>query len=183
MMKDLQQAVIQWLQEAVIGLRLCPFAEPVLRSDKIKFVWENHKEFEVISRRVIDEIGYLDQKLGKETTSLVMLPELASFDAFLQVYYQIESLIEASPYRGRFQVASFHPDYVFADAKPDAIENYTNRSPVPMIHIINEADISRAVDVYKDIQSIPENNKIKLRNMGRTQVQALFRQWLTPKEY
>ena len=145
------KAVQTWVEDAVIGLNLCPFAKPVVVTNKLRYIiWEDIQDTRSL---LLKELDLLDGDDSISTT-LILLPDALNFDDYLDAYYELDEFLDQTPYRGRFQLASFHPDYVFDGSDPDDLENFSNRSPVPLIHIIDERDVSRAVDFYKDIASV-----------------------------
>jgi hypothetical protein len=168
-----------WLEEAVIGLELCPFAKAVHVKGRIRWVLsdatdpealraELRREFETLAASAIDEI---------ETTLLVhphVLQDFRDYNDFLDV---ADREIADLGLEGVLQVASFHPDYVFAGSDADDIENATNRSPVPLLHLLREESIDRAVAAYPDPDAIVSRNLGTLRRLGVAGWQALGAAW------
>ena len=169
-----------WLEQAVIGLELCPFAKAVHAKGRIRWVVsaardpatlqeDLQRELERLAVAPIDEI---------ETTLLLhprVLRDFLDYNDFLDV---ADATIEALGLDGVLQVASFHPDYVFAGSNPDDIENATNRSPVPLLHLLREESIDRAVQAYPDPDAIVERNVATLRRLGPAGWRALAAAWL-----
>jgi uncharacterized protein len=151
--------VIRWVESVVIGLHLCPFARAALPATRVIAVPPGARALDV----VLDEAAHLDTERVTATT-LVVVPEgLADFEDYLDALAEIEGLLSAAGYDGILQIASFHPDYVFADAEPDDPANGTNRSPWPVFHLLREADVSAAVDRHPDPAGIPARNQELLR--------------------
>jgi hypothetical protein len=101
-----------------------------------------------------------------ETTLLVLTEGLEDFDDYLDLLEIAEALLADRGYEGTFQLASFHPDYVFADAEPDDPANFTNRSPYPMWHLLREAGLERALEHHPDPEGIPARNVEAMRELG-----------------
>lgn len=156
----------QWIENVVVGLNFCPFAKRELRRDAVRFTVCGNGGTADALQRLIDECGHLDAHPETETTLLILPEGFADFLDYLDLAELAEDLLAEQGYEGVYQVASFHPDYCFADAGPDDAANYTNRSPYPMLHLLREASLDTAIDNYPDIDSIPENNMEKARTLG-----------------
>jgi hypothetical protein len=161
------ESTIEWLEKFVIKHNLCPFAVKPFRDNRIRYVScpaSNEKELADI---LIDEILLLKDADPNETeTTLVVMPfvltDFLDYNQFLNV---VDSIIDNLNVKGDLQVASFHPDYQFADLEKDDVRNYTNRSPYPMFHIIREDSIEKAREMM-DTESIPDRNMQLLINIG-----------------
>jgi uncharacterized protein len=161
------ESTIEWLEKFVIKHNLCPFAVKPFRDNRIRYVScpaSNEKELADI---LIDEILLLKDADPNETeTTLVIMPfvltDFLDYNQFLNV---VDSIIDNLNVKGDLQVASFHPDYQFADLEKDDVRNYTNRSPYPMFHIIREDSIEKAREMM-DTESIPDRNMQLLINIG-----------------
>lgn len=152
----------KWVEIVVIGLNFCPFAKAPAMNGQIKYVVDDCIEHDGVLALagLKEEISYLQENSKIETT-LLILPQLKDFYQYLDYLDLCNDYLEANEFEGIFQLASFHPDYVFEGSSADDPANYTNRSPFPVIHIIREESIDRAVKSYKKTELIPENN-IKL---------------------
>jgi hypothetical protein len=165
-----------WLEKAVIGLNLCPFAKAVHVKRQIRYVVsETESELELYSD-LLRELTLLHKAdPNKVDTTLLIHPNVLTdfleYNAFLAM---ADLALEELNLDGIFQIASFHPKYQFAGTKPDDIENYTNRSPYPMLHILREASITRAVDAFPDTDDIFLNNINTLQKLGVTGWNELF---------
>lgn len=158
----------RWLERAVIGLNLCPFAKSVHVKKQIRYALsaaatpdellaELEREFTLLSET---DPALLD------TTLLIhpdVLTDFLDYHFFLQ---EVEALIRNLGYEGVYQVASLHPDYEFAGSEADDIDNVTNRSPYPTLHLLREASIDRAVAAFPDPESIYERNIATVRRLG-----------------
>ncbi len=151
-------SVQRWLEDAVIGLNLCPFAKAVHVKRQVRYA---------VSRATMD--GDVLDHLRAEAdllhttpaaqidTTLLIVPALADFLDFHSLTERAESLLAKAGYEGELQLASFHPDFVFADAEPDDIANATNRAPLPILHLLREDSIARAAAAVPDAADIYES--------------------------
>lgn len=158
----------RWLERAVIGLNLCPFARAPYTRGQVRIVVSDASDTEALALDLHAELEHLrdTDAATLETTLLVhphVLQDFLDYNDFLDL---ADALLEDLELDGDVQVASFHPDYQFADAAPDAIENHTNRSPYPVLHLLREDSISRAVDAVPDTDAIYERNIATLRTLG-----------------
>lgn len=156
----------QWVESVVVGLNFCPFAKRELRRDAVRFTVNGSGDMADALEQLIAECGFLDAHPDTETTLLILPEGYPEFLDYLDLAGLAEDLLAEQGYEGIYQVASFHPDYCFADAEPDDAANYTNRSPYPMLHLLREASLDTAIDNYPDIDSIPDNNMKKARALG-----------------
>jgi|TARA_B110000971_G_scaffold86812_2_gene89195 hypothetical protein len=164
-------AVKQWLEKTVIGLQLCPFAKSVFDADKIRYTVSNSRDTEALMLELHDELKRLDDVPGLETTLIIINQQLSDFEAFNQTLDYIDDMLDQYGWSGIFQVASFHPYYQFADTKIDDRENWTNRSPYPIFHILRESSLELAIKSFPSIVDLPQEN-IKRMNGLSSQVFA-----------
>ncbi len=161
------QQTKEWVEQIVVGLNLCPFAQYPLQAETIRYLAvANTNQLRTI---VADELQYLSAGDSDEveTTLLVIESGYEDFLAYLDLIDQCQAILVQGDYEGEIQIASFHPQYQFADLNADDVRNYTNRSPYPMIHLIRESSISRAVDTYPNIDHIPVRNQELLLKLGK----------------
>jgi hypothetical protein len=156
----------QWIENVVVGLNFCPFAKRELRRDAVRFTVNASGDMGDALQRLIAECGFLDANPETETALLILPEGFTDFLDYLDLAGLAEDLLAEQGYEGVYQVASFHPDFCFADAEPDDAANYTNRSPYPMLHLLREASLDTAIGNYPDIDSIPDNNMKKARALG-----------------
>ncbi len=157
-----------WLEKAVIGLNLCPFAKTVHVANQIRYAVSNAQTTEALLADLSCELQTLAaaDPAQVETTLLVhprVLDDFLDYNDFLDI---ADAAVEELGLTGTIQVASFHPQYRFADTEPDAIENYSNRSPYPMLHLLREESVERAVATFPHAGHIPERNIETLRRIG-----------------
>lgn len=173
-MKDPQaiKAIIgemqSWLQKAVIGLNLCPFAKAVHIKKQIRYQVSPATTKEQLLRDLIVELQFLVKTNADEvdTTLLIhphVLNDFLDFNDFLQT---AEAALLELKLEGAIQIACFHPRYQFAGTDVDDIGNYTNRSPYPALHLLREDSVTRAVDSFPDVDSIPEKNIATMKALG-----------------
>lgn len=161
-------ATRHWLTRAVIGLNLCPFAKSVHVKEQIRYVVSDATETGALLEELEDELRLLaDTDATRVDTTLLIVPRmLRDFDDYNDFLYFADRLVQSLRLDGVLQIASFHPDYRFADADGNDIENYTNRSPYPILHLLREDSIARAVQAVPDAADIYERNQQTLRRLG-----------------
>lgn len=167
-----------WLKTVVIGLNFCPFAKPVFEQGKVHFQVSDAQSLECCLEDLTAEALRLDQNSELETTLLIYENSLQDFENFLDVVDIANDFMEEQGYEGVYQLASFHPDYCFDDSDEDDPANYTNRSPYPMLHLIREESIERALASYKNPEKIPETNIKLARELGLDKMQSLLKDTL-----
>jgi hypothetical protein len=165
------------LERSVIGLNLCPFAEGVYRGGRLRIRVSESRSAAGLLAELLSEMTALHQAdpLQCETTLLVhpwVLADFIEYNDFLDV---CEAAIIELGFEGELQVASFHPQYQFAGTAPTDIENNTNRSPYPTLHLLREASIDRAVAAVPDTGEIYRRNIRTLREMGHAGWERLWR--------
>ena len=170
-------ATRRWLERAVIGLGLCPFAESVYRRDSVRFQVSEQRTAAGLLEELRAELMHLHGSDARqcETTLLIhpwVLNDFMEFNEFLQ--FCDETVLELG-LEGEIQVASFHPQYQFAGTQSEDIENYTNRSPYPMLHVLREASIDRAIAAVPDTDEIYRRNIRTLRGLGLEGWRRLWR--------
>lgn len=165
---DISAICQQWLERAVIGLNLCPFARRPYQLHRLRFSISHARHTDAFLDLLENELHLLLQTPATEIeTTLVIEPKLfADFEVFLDVVALAEQVLEDIDATGTIQIAPFHPNFQFADEPAEDITNYTNRSPYPILHLIRESSIDQAVAAFSDAGSIFERNKTLLRTMG-----------------
>lgn len=181
-MSTSEHAVIEatriWLERAVIGLNLCPFARAPYLKSQVHFAVSDAANNDTLIDDLVDEIQALmaADPAARETSLLILSNGLSDFHEFNDFLAVADALLETLELDGILQIASFHPDYQFADTTPDDIENYTNRSPYPVLHLLRESSITRAVDTMDDTDAIYHANIDTLQRLGLPGWQALWQQ-------
>ncbi len=158
----------RWIESVVIGLNLCPFARRVFQADRIRYIVADAQDEQGLLEAFADELGTLASTpiSNVETTLLIHPHVLANFLDYNDFLDSAQRLVNDLGLEGTIQVAGFHPDYQFADTKPDAVENYTNRSPYPMLHLLREQSITAIANDPNELLEIPRRNIDTLRNLG-----------------
>lgn len=169
-------AVRDWVEKAVIGLNLCPFAKAVYVREQVRFVVTHATTAEGLAGDLLEELRLLQaadpQQL--ETTLLIVPDMLADFLEFNDFLDLAESVAGEAEFADAFQVAAFHPAWQFADAAPDDMGHYTNRSPWPVLHLLREDSIDDAVAAIPDPRDIYQRNIETLQNLGPAGWKKLF---------
>lgn len=167
--EEILAATRRWLERAVIGLRLCPFAEPVHEAGRIRYCISGQHSAQGLLDELRAELLRLSGQdaAACETTLLIHPWVLTDFMEFNDFLAAAEDLVADLGLEGELQIASFHPGYRFAGTQPDDIENCTNRSPYPTLHLLREASIERALASVPDPDEIYRRNILTLRRLGR----------------
>ena len=163
-------ATRDWVEHFVIAHNICPFARRELMRDSIRFVEVSAERWESALEALVMECRRLDETPAIETTLLVLSPGLENFDDYLDFLGIAEELLIEQGYEGIYQLASFHPDYSFEGEDVEDPANFTNRSPWPMLHVLREAGLERALADYPDPQGIPERNIATMRKLDGEQL-------------
>ncbi len=164
----IEQQVRRWLERAVIGLNLCPFAKAVYVKEQVRIVVSDASTERALLEQLGEELALLrDTPAEQVDTTLLVHPQvLADFLDYNDFLDDADGLIAAMDLEGVLQVASFHPHYQFAGTAPDDAENLTNRAPYPILHLLREASIDRAVAAYPEPDAIIERNVATMRELG-----------------
>ncbi len=166
--EEVVAATQAWLEADVIGLNLCPFAKAVHVGRQIRYFVSRAETADRLQADLASELRLLETlDPAKVDTTLLIHPSVfghfPDFNDFLGV---AEATVEELGFAGVFQIASFHPRYQFAGTGPEDVTNRSNRSPYPMLHILREASLSRAVAEHPDAAGIPARNIETLRRLG-----------------
>lgn len=174
-----EQDVRNWLERVVIGLNLCPFAKRPFREGRVRIVATAAREPADLLAVLRTELSCLTAtpRGELETTLVVLTDSLQDFFDYNQFLDEVDLLIRSGGWEGDIQAASFHPEYCFADTKPDDPANLTNRSPWPVIHLLREESVSEGVEQHPDAEGIPQRNIARLRDLSAGEVRELF-PWL-----
>jgi hypothetical protein len=161
-------ATRNWLEKAVIGLNLCPFAKAVYVKEQVRYVVSNATTPEALLETLMDELQLLSDTDPEvtDTTLLIhpfVLDDFLDYNEFLDV---ADAAVEDMQLDGELQVASFHPQYQFADTDINDIGNYTNRAPYPILHLLREDSIERAVEAFPQASEIFDRNIETLEKLG-----------------
>jgi uncharacterized protein len=162
----------RWISSMVIGLNLCPFARRVFEGQFIRYVVTEATDEEALLADLERELKLLVASpiAEVETTLLIHPHALGNFLDYNDFLDAADDLIADLRMEGVIQIASFHPSYWFTGTSPDAVENYTNRSPFPMLHLLREESVSRVAGNAEELDEIPRRNVETLRMMGRGEI-------------
>jgi uncharacterized protein len=166
----------QWLERAVIGLNLCPFAKAVHVKQQIRYVLSDATTPEALLEELSEELLLLrDTPAEQIDTTLIVHPQvLGDFLDYNDFLDNADAAVDALDLHGILQVASFHPHYQFAGTAPEDIGNYTNRAPFPTLHLLREDSVERAVAAFPDAEVIVERNLQTLERLGLDGWKRLF---------
>jgi hypothetical protein len=175
-------ATRRWLERAVIGLNLCPFAKAVYVKQQVRFVLSDAELEDDLLEELAEELLRLRDTPAEDidTTLLVHPRVLSDFLDYNDFLDRVDALIEALDLDGVLQVASFHPQYQFADSDPDDPGNGTNRAPYPTLHLLREDSLDRAVAAYPDANIIVERNLRTMETLGLEGLRRLLDDDATP---
>ena len=168
-----------WVRRAVIGLNLCPFARAVDVKDQIRYVFTDATDAETLLATLVVELQRLaDTDPEVVDTTMVIHPRVfADFEDFNDFLELADAAVEDLDLDGVLQVASFHPQFQFADTEPDDVTNATNRSPYPTLHLLREESVDRAVAAFPEAEAIFERNMATLEKLGPQGWAAVRKSW------
>ncbi|MEE9422780.1 MAG: DUF1415 domain-containing protein [Gammaproteobacteria bacterium] len=173
--EEIIKSVQHWLATVVVGLNLCPFAKQVLVNNRIRFSVTEAESEAMLLKALQTELEVLNRDETIDTTLLIHPRVLQDFYDYNQFLNTVDTLLVQLELEGIYQVASFHPDYQFAGTEADDVENYTNKSPYPMLHLIREESLEQVIENFPDPERISERNITLLKSLGRDNMRALLR--------
>ncbi|MEA1081206.1 DUF1415 domain-containing protein [Marinobacter qingdaonensis] len=183
---EVANATRKWVEGVVVGYNLCPFAKRELLHDRVRFVVSEATDEDSLLQSLHAELQRLNDEPEIETTVLIHPGVLQDFAAYNEFLDAADGLLAYLELDGIYQVASFHPDYQFEGTEPDAAENYTNRSPYPMLHLLREASLEAAIDSHPDVDGIPGRNIKLMEELGVEQLRDVLancvKETKTPRE-
>jgi len=170
----ISQHTQNWIRSFIIKLTICPFAKREVERGTLRIEISTTKKMDQALEKLMAEIQLLDNEPSIETTLLIFPSLSKDFFYYLDFVDRAEILLFEQGYEGIYQLASFHPDYCFADADFDDLSNYTNRSPYPMLHLLREVSVEKAIAYYGETEKIPENNIKSLRELGLDEIKSIL---------
>ena len=170
--KKIESATQQWLQEIVIDLNLCPFALKEYQSGGVVFYVSEATEEIQLMQELEQQLKRLQEDVSIGTLLLIHPSVGIEFSDYNQLLAMVDNLLEVMDLVGEFQIASFHPKYQFAGTQTGSPENYTNRSPFPMLHLLRESAVEQAIANYANIEKVPERNIQTMNQIGYAELQA-----------
>ena len=171
-----------WIEQVVIGLNLCPFASKPVKDNKVAYITASDATMEQHLQRLADCFKQLDSSFDIETSLLIFPESYPSFDDYLELLHLCNLLLDDLRYSGVYQLASFHPAYCFENSDEDDAANFTNRSPYPMLHIIRESSVEKAVENFEGIEKVPERNVSTLRKLGCRKMEKILQDVLQAQD-
>ena len=168
------QATQKWVEDVVVGYNLCPFAKRELVRNRVRFVVSEADNEDSLLQALHSELLRLEDEPEIETTVLIHPHVMQDFGLYNEFLDAADGLLTYLDMEGVYQIASFHPDYQFADTTPDAAENYTNRSPFPMLHLLREASLEAAIDSHPDVDGIPPRNIELMNKLGAEKMRTIL---------
>ncbi len=169
-------SVKHWLDKTIIGFNFCPFAKREFDAGKIHYEVVDDSNPEEQLHAIVNEFHRLDKHPEIETTLVILPLGLESYFGYLDFLDIANDLLTDEGYEGIYQLASFHPDYCFADVKQDDPSNYTNRSPLPVIHIIREQSLEKVIAHHPDPEGIPDRNIALAKETGQEVFEEILQQ-------
>ena len=176
------QSVRRWVETLVVGMNLCPFAKRELAKNSVRFASTTSITEEQLLMALQTELELLDADPSVETTLLVHPGVLQDFYDYNRFLSYADSLLVEMGLEGIYQIASFHPEYQFDGTRRNDAENYTNRSPYPLLHLIREASLDRAIANYPEVDQIPVRNIALMKRLGEDRLKALLRSCLNQSD-
>jgi len=164
----------QWLEQVIIGLNFCPFAKKEFVNQTIHYHLSAQEQLKSALTELLAQCHYLQANSEIETSLLIYRDGFRSFNRFLDLVDYANELVVEQGFEGVFQIATFHPEYCFADANYDDASNFTNRSPYPTLHLIREQGMARVLSVYRNPQAIPDNNIALAEQKGAQYFKSLL---------
>ena len=164
----------KWITDVVIGCNFCPFAAKPVKEGTVFFRVEHSAVPAVCVQTLLEEFQRLNTHPAIETTLLVLPGGFSTFSSYLSLVQRANQALAKKKYTGVFQLASFHPEYLFGNSTNDDAANYTNRSPYPMLHLLREASLAQALKHYPNPEAIPERNIRFAREKGLAYMKMLL---------
>ncbi len=167
------QQTEKWIKSVVIALNFCPFAAKAVLKKSIRYIVLNDVDVKISLESLVNEFHFLDTNEEIETTFIIFETNFKDFKSYLQLVKKVEQTLVKANYDGIYQVASFHPDYCFAGEDENDPANFTNRSIYPMLHLLREDSLTKALALYPNPENIPEHNIALARQKGLHYMQML----------
>jgi hypothetical protein len=165
---------LEWVRSFIIKYNICPFAKGPVNKGTLRIVISNTSKKAQALEDLMTEVQFLDNNPEIETTLLIFANSFKMFFAYLDFADLSERLLQEQDYEGIYQLATFHPDYYFADTDPEDVSNYTNRSPYPMLHLLREDRLEKAISAYGDTEIIPQRNIATLNELGLEKIKKIL---------
>ncbi len=170
------KATQYWLEQTVIGFNFCPFAKREFVRKSIDYQVSDTLQVEAALYQLLDTFKRLDEDKNIETSLIIFERGFAKFDDYLDLLDLASQLLDKENYSGIYQIASFHPNYQFDGVEADDASNYTNRSPYPILHILREASLEKALQHIENPEEIPERNIALAQQEGASVFEKILEQ-------
>ena len=164
--EQVEQQTLHWVKDFIVRLNICPFAQHVVNNSSLKIQVDATTDEEKALDSFMSTLKLMDKTLAVETALLVYPQLFNDFFDYLDFVDWAEAHMHRAGYEGVYQVATFHPEYCFEGEPTDSLSHYTNRSPYPMLHILREESLDKAIDFYGDTSQIPANNIATINNLS-----------------
>lgn len=171
----IMSTVQHWVNTFVVGLNVCPFAKRELIKNRVRFCVSRADTRILLTVDLERELKLLQRDSAIETVLLIHPTVLLNFYDYNDYLHTANTLVHNMGLEGVFQVASFHPNYQFAGTEPDDAENYTNRSPYPILHLLRETSLTAAIDGHADADGIPDKNIELMNTLGAQHLEGLLK--------
>lgn len=157
---------INWIEQTVVALNFCPFARPVLQQQSAHYLDSDADDAKSAAEACLELCERLQAATELETAFVIFTKGFGNFAEYLDALHYAELSLQAAGFDAVYQIASFHPQYQFADSEAEDPANYTNRSPYPMFHLLREDLLAEAIARHPDTEAIPERNIARARALG-----------------
>ncbi len=169
------QHVQNWVDAFILGLKLCPFAPKAVKADGLRYQVSDASTEASLLQDLLTELVWLDRHPQHSSTLLIHPAVLSDFQAYNDFLDIADALVADYGYEGVYQLASFHPHYQYQDSEAQDAENFANRAPYPLLHILRETEVSEAIASHPNIHAVPIENQQRLAAVGYTELSALLR--------
>jgi hypothetical protein len=177
--EEIIESVRCWVEQFIVELNICPFAKREIVKKRVRYVATEASTTEQLLVALEAELEFLSESISTETTLLIHANVLQDFYDYNQFLDIADGLLQEMDLDGVFQIASFHPQYQFSGAEVDAAENYTNRSPYPILHLLREDSLEQAIANHTDVDQIPANNIALMNEFGVDKLKAMLSRYFT----
>jgi len=164
-----------WITNVVVACNFCPFAAREIKRGSIHYEVINNATTKTVLEATLKMFLLLNNNEQIETSILILPDHFSEFNDYLDLVEKVETLLTKNNYEGIYQIASFHPKYMFADTDENDPSNYTNRSPYPMLHFLREESVTKAIAGYTDIENVPKRNIAFTKEKGLAYMQQLLK--------
>ena len=164
-----------WITNVVVACNFCPFAAREIKRGSIHYEVINNATTKTVLEATLKMFLLLNNNEQIETSILILPDHFSEFNDYLDLVEKVETLLTKNNYEGIYQIASFHPKYMFADSDENDPSNYTNRSPYPMLHFLREESVTKAIAGYTNIENVPKRNIAFTKEKGLAYMQQLLK--------